>query len=57
LLLLALCLFGFTLVVPLLVWPMTNWRTALSAWWQYGRYMLILYAVGAVVWAGIMLGS
>lgn len=53
--LLALSLFCLTLVVPLWVWPLTNWRTALLAWWQYTRYMLALYAIGGLVWAGFML--
>lgn len=38
------------MTVPLLVWPMTTLRTALCAWWEYGRYMLCLYALGAVMW-------
>lgn len=49
--LLALALFGFTLPVPLIVWGMSgDWRQAVQAWWWYGRYMLVLYGIGAVVW-------
>ncbi len=49
-LLLGASLLAMTMIVPLLVWPMTNWRTALEAWKAFGAWMGALYFLGAVVW-------
>ncbi len=55
LLLLALFLVGCTAVVPLIVWGNSgSWRTALRAWWEFGRYMLALYGIGLIVWLGMV---
>lgn len=54
LLTLALCLFAFTLPVPIFVWGNTaNWRAALHAWKQYGIWMGALYGIGLLTWAGM----
>jgi hypothetical protein len=57
LLLLAISLFALTLIVPLWTWPLTNWRTALRAWWEFCRWMLCLYAFGFVVWLSMALSA
>lgn len=55
-LLLALSLFGCTLVVPLLVLAQsTSLRQALAAWREYGWYIGGMYALGGVVLLGMWL--
>jgi hypothetical protein len=54
-LLLALTIFGFTVVVGLLVWAQsTSWREALRAWWQFTLYLLAMAVPGIVAWAWFM---
>jgi hypothetical protein len=46
---LALVIFCFTLVVPLIVGAQSNWRTAWKAWWQSTAILLAIASPGILV--------
>lgn len=53
LVLLGLCLFAMTLVVPAFIWGNTsNWRRAFDAWKENAIYLGALYGIGLLFWLG-----
>jgi hypothetical protein len=54
--LLVLVIFGCTLVPAVFVWGNSgSFRTAVSVWWSFSRYLLVLAVPGIItsIWFGI----